>query len=222
MKNKKLISLFVAVLICSMMTSAFAAEGESPKVEPSTQSDTNLSMMALREGVVDVSVPATGKLYINPLRFPIRYEYQGEEVTDNSQIIMEPVYIENNGEAPVYVTVSVTGTVKGGLTLSKSSTLETALTSKKAFVYFEMQAVSDPNNVSWDAAYDMEKHVCVCNGSTKTAKKIVTLDSTGGGDCYGAFRLAGDCVAKPKDPWKKTDGVNVLVAFTFTPIITVS
>ena len=222
MKNKKLVCLLMAVLILVLAMPAFAAEG-TLEVEPSAQAGTNLSMMALQETVVDVSVPAAGKLYINPLGFPVHYEYEGKDVTDTSQILTEPTYIKNEGEDPVRVSVSVTGTVQGGeMLLSSSSTKASATTSKRAFIYFEIQAVSDPNKVTWDEAYDSAKHVYVHATYTKSKKGIVDLDGTGGADCYGAFRLTGDCVAEPKKPWTAADGMKVVVAFTFQPIVTVS
>lgn len=223
MKNKKLVCLLTAALTLALTVFASAAEKGGVEAVSSAQADTSFSLMALREGVVDVSVPSTGTLYINPLGFPVNYEYDGETITDNSQILTEPAYIENNGEDPVSVSVSVTGEVQGGeLSLTSSYTKNQTTSLKKAFVYFEIQPVSDPGSVTWDEAYDSAKHVYVRNAYAKSKKNIVELEASGGGASCGAFRLTGDCVKKPRAPWTEEDGLKVTIAFTFTPIISVS
>lgn len=223
MKNRKLVCLLTAALMLALAAPASAAENGGLETAPSAQANTSFSMMALKEGVVDVSVPATGTLYINPLGFPVHYEYDGELITDDSQILTEPAYIENNGEDPVSVSVSVTGEVQGGgMTLSSSYTKSQTTTAKKAFVYFEIQPVSDPDSVTWDEAYDAAKHVYVRDAYSKSKKNIVQLEAAGGGANCGAFRLTGDCVKKPRVPWTEEDGLKVTVAFTFNPIISVS
>ena len=223
MKNKKLVCLLAAALTLALAVPTFAAEKGGLEVEPSAKANTSFSMMALREGVVDVSVPATGTLYINPLGFPVHYEYDGETITDDSQILTEPAYIENNGEDPVSVSVSVTGEVQGGEMLLSSSYIKNqTTTTKRAFVYFEIQPVSNPGKVTWDEVYDATKHVYVRDAYSKSKKNIVQLEAAGSGTNCGAFRLTGDCVKKPKVPWTGEDGLRVTIAFTFNPIISVS
>lgn len=219
MKNKKLVSFFVAFLLLVMVSPASAAGDGAEGVEPVIEANMQFAAMALEEVEVQVNVPTEKKLYINPLGFPVD---MGDH-TDNRQIIMEPAYIENMGDTPVNVSVSVTGSLVEGsaMTLSSSSTKALATTSKKAFIYFELKAVSDPDSVSWDKEYDAEKHVPV-RIMTKTRKNIVELDEAGGSKPYGAFRLTGDCVTKPKNPWTVADGIKVVVAFTFKPVITIS
>ena len=222
MKNKKLICLFMTLLMLVMSVPALAAE-EAPLVQPSAQADTNMSMNALEDAVVNVVVPTTGKMYINPLGFPINYEYDGETVRETNQIFSEPACIENKGDDPVRVSVALTTTIQGNqMTLASSSTKSSISTLKKAFVYFEMQAVSDPSSVTWDAAYDATKHVYISTAFTKSKKNIVELEDASKQNRYGAFRLTGDCIAEPKVPWNAADRMEVVIAYTFNPIITVS
>ena len=107
------------------------------------------------------------------------------------------------------------------MTLTSSYTEDSGTTSKKAFVYFEIQPVSDPDRVTWDKEYDAAKHVCV-RPYSKSKKNIVQLEAADGRVTYAAFRLTGDCVKKPRVAWTEADGLKVTVAFTFTPIISVS
>ena len=217
MKNKHAaIALFMSILLLVMSSSAFAAEDEAEKVMPIAVAGMEVSVAALRDVEVEVTVPAAKNLYINPLGFPVKIG----DTTDSSQILTDPAYIENRGESSVSVNVSITGSISEGstMTLSSSSTKDLVTTGKKAFIYFEIKAVSDPENVAWDTEYDIEKHVPV-RVMTKTRKHIIELDEAGGNMPYGAFRLTGDCVKKPKIPWTKNDSIKAVIAFTFKPII---
>ena len=45
-----------------------------------------------------------------------------------------------------------------------------------------------------------------------------TLDGEVAEGGYAPFRLTGDAVKNPTDAWNTRDGINVMVAFTFTPL----
>lgn len=164
---------------------------------------------------IQVNVPAGADLCINPLGLPV--EINGE--ISNEQILCETSYIENQSVVPLVVDASVIGAVKEGsdMVLSASSTESSTSTSKRAFFYFEMQAVDDPAQVEWYGAYDSNEHIVV-RTYAKTKRSIATLGAAGAEGCYGAFHLAGDCIAAPKNEWTEADGVNVTITFTFTPI----
>lgn len=167
----------------------------------------------LPQVMIEVVVPTSGNVYINPNRLPVQI---GADVV-NSQIVSDAFCIQNLTEVPVSVNVDVTGKVKSGskLSLSSSSTAGSTSKLKKAFIYFEIQAVSDPDSVSWANAYDPDQHIVV-RESKRSRQDVIILDAVDGSKCYGAFRLAGDCTENPKDSWSSKDGVNVNVAFTFS------
>lgn len=164
---------------------------------------------------IQVSVPAESKLYINPLSLPV--EIDG--TVENKQIVCETSHIENRSVVPVVVDVTVSGAVKEGsdMTLYSTSTQGSTAIAKRAFFYFEMQAVDDPAHVEWSGGYDSTEHIPV-RLYARTKREIVTLDAAGGTTCYGAFHLDGDCIPTPKNPWTEADGVDVTVVFTFRPI----
>lgn len=164
---------------------------------------------------IQVSVPAESKLYINPLSLPV--EIDG--TVENKQIVCETSHIENRSVVPVVVDVTVSGAVKEGsdMTLYSASTQGSTAIAKRAFFYFEMQAVDDPAHVEWSGGYDSTEHIPV-RLYARTKREIVTLDAAGGETCYGAFHLDGDCIPTPKNPWTEADGVDVTVVFTFRPI----
>ena len=171
----------------------------------------------LPDVIIQVVVPTESKVYVNPQSLPVNIDGKIVE----SQIISEPACIENQSEVPLSIATSVTGTIKSGsnMTLSSASTQEVVTTRKRAFIYFEMKASdsSDVTQVEWDDAYDENNHILV-RTTAKTKKDFLILGAKGTQGSFGAFRLAGDCVANPSIPWTGEDGVDVDVAFTFTPM----
>ena len=202
MKKKLLFCTIVALLLSA---TAFAS-GSRPS--------TTISVLCnLPE--IQVTVPSTGEIYFNPFQLPV--EIDGESVSE--PILSEPMSIENKSEVPLSITVSVTGTIKEGsnMRLATSSTKDLGLSSKRAFVYFEMQAVADPDQVVWDGEYDEAKHIIV-RTATKTKKNLAIIAQANQPKQFGAFRLTGDCVPYPKYPWTEADGIDVEIAFTFKPL----
>lgn len=167
---------------------------------------------------IEVVVPATAEVVINPYRLPVSI---GSDETD-AQIMSSYACIQNKSEVPISVSATVIGAVKAGsdMRLSSVTTQGTTLTSKSAFVYFEMQSSdsSDPDDVYWDDEFDAQKHIVV-RTTAKTMKDIVSLGMDGDYGCFGAFRLTGDCVANPRKPWTENDGINVTISFTFSPLV---
>lgn len=204
--KKKLLLCVICVLLLSQAGPACAAEN--------SYTTTINALCNLPE--ISVVVPTTAEVFINPYRLPI--EIASTEST--AQIVSTPAAIENKSEVPLSITAAVTGTVREGsnMRLSTSSTVDAGLTSKRAFVYLEMQAASDPDQVNWDDAYDAERHLIVRAGTTKAKKNIVAIAQGDKAKHFGAFRLTGDCVPVPKGGWTDMDGIDVEIVFTFTPL----
>lgn len=174
--------------------------------------------------VINVIVPSSVDVMINPLQMPV--QVNGEEVRD--QIICQPSFIANASDAALKVDITVTGAVaqKSDMQLVSSSTGGTG-TAKNAFIYFEiMQATEsqvENERVPWEPAYDASKHLVVKDGVAAAKQNVVTLppmtkDYEIAKNGYAAFRLAGDAAKDPATPWNTNDGINVTVAFTFTPL----
>lgn len=214
MKKKSIVSLAVAGgLALAMVAPASAAtfyNGQGTKFT---------ALCQLPEIVV--KVPTTGAIYLNPLDLPVHVGQDDEA----GQILSTPSCIENQSEVPLKVSVEVTGAIGEGsdMILSSYSTKDMNLTSKRAFMYFEMHVANsdDTERFKWDTAFDAEKHIMV-RTTTKRKKDMITLAAAKNGEVaskggYGVFRIAGDAVKAPKSEWKSTDKVNVEIAFTFTP-----
>jgi len=215
MKAKKILSrIAAAALMVCLAVPASAAETRTTQVT---------ALCNLPE--IKVSVPSTGKVYINPQKLPVRMSGAVDTETENTpQILFTPSCILNESEVPLKVNVSVTGAVSSGsnITLSSTSTATSTSKAKRVFMFFQMQSIdessfNDLENLNWDTNYNAAQHVIVTS-STRTKDEIVTLDAKGGENCYGAFTLCGDCTEEPSAPWKESDKLTVNVAFTFTPV----
>jgi hypothetical protein len=217
-KKKKWTALLSAfLLVCSILPMSAAAATTSNTGNKRTT--TISAACAIPDVAIEVEVPSAVNSYLNPKSFTVKL---GGSVT-NAQIVTETAYVKNNSEVPISVSASITGSVKSGstMTLRSDTTKNKNLTAKQAFVFFQMQAVTDPNpyNVDWDKEYDESKHIVVTT-STKTKKDFITLaaapvdEDSDPTKCYGAFRLSGDCVTMPTDAWTTKDSFTAKIVFT--------
>lgn len=208
-------------LLCAVLALVLLFSAQPTAVAAGNQRSTNI-IARCRLPIIRVTVPTRASVYINPLRIPV---YIGDEEADD-QIISTPASIANESEVPVEVDVTVTGAVKAGSAMTLSSTPTRGVGKEKsAFVYFEIkQANSEyPEDVQWDPAYDASKHVAVIPGVSSMKQKILTLPAkTLDGEVaeggYAPFRLSGDAVKEPEVAWNSRDGIDVTIAFTFTPL----
>ena len=207
-------------LLCAVLALALLLSAQSAAAAAEAANERSMIITATtRLPVVKVTVPTSGQVYLNPLQLPV--DVYGDATTD--QIISYPLTIANESDAAVQVDVRVTGKVKpeSDMTLASAPTNGTG-TSKSAFVYFEIKPSDpyDPYSVEWDEAYDAAKHIPVTTGGSSKSN-LVTLDAVGMyGEVQGgaAFRLTGDAVKTPTNAWTAKDGIDVTIAFTFTPI----
>lgn len=215
MRKRLLCTVLTIILLFSAQPTAAASTGNTRS--------TNITA-SCRLPIIRVSVPTKATVYINPLKLPVSIGREEEEL---GQIISTPACLVNKSEVPLVVDVTVLGGIKSGsdMTLAASSTKGSSSTSKSAFVYFEIQKSDseDPDDVQWDAGYDSAKHIAIVDSVPITKKSVVTLaERTLDGEVaeggYAPFRLTGDAVEQPTVLWNTKDGLQVLVAFTFTPL----
>lgn len=207
-------------LLCAILALTLLFSAQPASALTSNQRATEIEATTLLP-VINVVVPASVDIMINPLKMPV--SIGGEDSDD--QILCSPAYIVSYSNIPLKVDVKVTGSVYSGsdLTLTTSPTNGSG-TSKRAFLYFEMQqtSIDDWEYVRWDPTFDASKHINVTT-APHTKNDMVTLPTlTRDGDlpenAYAWFRLAGDAARAPTNEWSTNDGINVTVAFTFTPV----
>ena len=217
--KRKVLSSALAVLILLCFTQPAAA------LLLPNQRGTTITAIA-RLPVISVSVPASADVLINPLQFPVEID----SGSTRDQIICSDAVMSSYSDVPLSVGVQVTGAVKEGsdMTLATAPTNKTG-TAKEAFVYFEIvqSNYEEVRRSLWAESYDPAKHVPVSNGTPQTKADMLRLEplnkygevAKGG---YAQFRLAGDAVRTPTNEWNESDGIDVMIAFTFKPISYVS
>ena len=209
MRKRLLLCLVFILLLATAVVPAMGGAPFEANGSTTIEAETDLP-------VIEVSVPTLGGAMINPNQLSV--EVDAEIV--NSQVLCAPAYIENHSEVPLRVSVEVTGAVwdTSNMSLSTVSLKGSTSTTKKAFLYFEFLAVTDPVNVAWASKYNSNKHIVVRNGGTRSIEDMLILGASSHDKRYGAFRLTGDCIAKPKNGWTADDGVSVMIVFTFSPL----
>ncbi|MDE6936139.1 MAG: hypothetical protein K2P26_11060 [Oscillospiraceae bacterium] len=215
MKRKRLLCAVLALVLL------FSAQPAAAALAPNARS---IEITAdCRIPIIQVTVPSSGEVYINPLELPVDI---GTGRRYSGQIFSTPACIANESEVPMQVDLTLTASVREGSTMTLASAPTGGEgTAKSAFVYFEMQQsdTDNPKRVYWDPKYDPAKHIVIQDGMSIKKPKIMTLPpmtregwvADGG---YAPFRLTGDAVRDPTDEWTEKDGIDVTVAFTFTPI----
>lgn len=216
MKQRRLICAVLALVLLLSAQSALAAEVPPNGRELTIAGDCRIP-------IISVTVPTSSTVYINPLELPVNI---GTSKRQRGQILSTPACIANNSQVAMQVDLTITASVKEGsdMTLASAPTGGEG-TEKSAFIYFEIQQSDTYKSkyVNWDPAYDPAKHIVIQDGMSVTEENILKLPpitekgkvADGG---YAPFRLTGDAVREPTDAWTAADGINVTVAFTFTPL----
>jgi hypothetical protein len=206
--RKKLTALLTA---CLVMLSVFPTN-----VAAVTKPSTKITASCVFPDIdIEVTVPTDTTAYLNPKKVSVS---SSGKILPGQMILSAPSWIENKSLVPISVSASITTTVKSSSTmkLRSSTTAGAGLTTKEAFVYFEMHEASQTSALDsvWDSGYDASKHILVTVG-TNAKNDFVTLDEAGGTNPYGVFRLAGDCVANPTTDWNAKDSFTSKIVFTF-------
>jgi hypothetical protein len=224
------------------MASAMVASMAIPAFADSTNTSTTVSG-AYQEVPISVTVPQTGTVQINPYGLPVEYTKSANSTkaakVSGQQIVTQPLYISNEGDVALDISVSVTTTVTGPtLVTSKPADNET---DKKVYLNLEMKQSANKSldetgkdkiidEFAADATWTDAASLNLVAGATPAAKdNMATLAAakvTGTGSdkvvTYNAgsivlFRLAGNVTTKPTTAWATTDTISSVIAFTFTP-----
>jgi hypothetical protein len=170
---KKVMSLaLTGALAFTMAVPAFAATKDA---NSTTVTGT------YQETTIDVTVPTTGTVTINPYGLDVEVTKSDEKTAvkfSGQQILSAPMYIANNSKYDLTVDASITTKMNGGVTLAESTLADSKSTDKSAYVYFQMVAIDDAATKS--AAKDVNDAVidaCSKDATWEDADEIV-LDST--------------------------------------------
>lgn len=217
--RKRLLCVVLTLAMLFSVQSAAAATGN-------TRSTVITATLTNQTPTIKVTVPSTAEVYLNPLKLPVSINSK----STREQIVSTPCVIANESDVPLQVDVTVTGQINEGsnMSLVTSSTKNSTSTSKRAFIYFEIQPADtdDFSKVVWDAAYSRSKrnHIPVTTMERTKTNTVVLASTTLDGEIaekggYAAFRLTGDAVVNPRKAWTEDDGLTVEIAFTFVPLV---
>jgi len=156
------------------------------------------------EVIIDVEVPATGEVIINPYRLDVTVDGQ----TTRDQIASPEFTITNRGNVPVTVKVSSTGTTSGDALL-KSFVPEDYVKTKWLYMYAEFWNMSD-GKPAWSGEFtDSENQLLIRYSSQKA--DLLTLDT----GAEGIFKLFGAAGYRSPDLWHAEDGAAIQFTYTF-------
>lgn len=229
---KKLVSMFLAlVMALSLTIPAFASSG-TVKVEGSIQVPT-----------LNVVLPTTASMILNPYSMDVTL-VKGEAAV-HDQVISPVMEVTNLSNIGIQVGVQIAGTKgKGDVTFSNASTATS--TTKNAFIYavFKIGAtgmtIADPTNVTADAANVAILDEPAAGSTTGTLKDVTNFETTAGAAADAdntlaatvldpvsnkqvaaptgvlGFKFFGD--TSPVTTWTDKDILGATLAFTFTPV----
>ena len=156
------------------------------------------------EDLIDVLVPSSGELVINP--YGLEVDMDGGVSTD--QIVHSCQTLINRSNFPVIVDVSVTGTIpaESGAEFVSAPPAPDA-PGKDVFLYAEFQ----PDPSVWVGEYWGLPYQVLADNE---GESVLTLEA--GGEGY--FRMFGAMSVYPEEPWSDTDTFGAVLSFTFTPV----
>lgn len=161
--------------------------------------------------MVRVIVPDSGHVIINP--YQLEVDIDGE--TSTEQIAGGTYSMVNLGDTPVTVSASAAGTVfgTGDMVFVDTPPAEKSLW-KELFLYVEFQ--DEFYGIGWSGQYTGAPNQLLIGEGPCEPRDVLTLEAGG----TGLYRMFGSVTKFPEIPWSVGDDFQVVLTFTFTPIVT--
>lgn len=232
---KKMMSLFLAMLmVMALAVPAFAEEEEAPSNEMTVTTTVTVPP-------IDVDIPTTGKVFINPMGFIVKMDDGAKatvaeatategNVTSSEQIVSPVAFITNKSamkldvKAYAYATVGDTGIE----VLTEAPAADS--TSKQVFVYAQFDTVAASAK---DTTKKLTKADYAAPGTDGKSKTLAILAENPGTDAtyqtvgtmaaatgteantlsYLGLQFFGKVVQEPEEAW--TDGAHFDVKMVF-------
>lgn len=155
----------------------------------------------LAEEVINVAVPATGEVILNPYRLPV--EMNGVET--DGQVIHQAQSMINYSSFPVSVNVLATGSVWDARFVENPPVFNSG--SKEIFLYAEFQSCPD----GWLGFYQAAPNQLLITEYGTAGQNVLTLDAGG----TGYFRLFGGMSTRVQPWWSSDNALRVTLAYSF-------
>lgn len=126
------------------LTGALSLSLAAPAFAADTPNTSTTITGAYQDIDIDVTVPATGTVVVNPYGLPVEYTKSDSTVKKitGQQITTAPMAIMNNTDLDLDVSVTVTGTAQGSLKFSTTSNADSTTPANNAFVYLQAQPLT--------------------------------------------------------------------------------
>lgn len=161
--------------------------------------------------VINVQVPASGRVVINPYYMEVAVSYG--ETTE--QIVHEPQVLTSGSDFPVLVSARAVGTLPYGSEARFTAAPPAPdAQDKQIFMYVEFQ----PADFLWSYAFSDASNQLLVTDWGMEKENVLTLDPFGA----GYFRLFGSMTDYPDTMWGEIDAPNVTLAFTFASLADVT
>lgn len=165
------------------------------------------------EAVLEVTIPSSGEVIINPHRDPVRID--GIEIRD--QIINKAQQLANHSGVPIIVTASVSADTgsSGGLTIVDHQ-IDKGETDKLAYLYVEFANLSSADEEPvWSGGYTGASNQLLVSGSGSVTGDVLRVEAGDKIPEYASYRLFGSLSENPAAGWHKGDKLSVTVSFNF-------
>lgn len=198
------------------VTPAGVSNPDEPDEPEWLTQDTAPAGEADEETVIDVTVPGSGELVINPHRLPV--EMNGETVRD--QIVNAGQILTSHSEVPVIVSASLTVNTEqsGGLTVT-GQPIASGEREKLGYLYVEFQNLADSEAAAdWSGKYTGASNQLLAKDGAASSGEVLQIGAGDGTPAYAAYRLFGELSENPERGWQSGDKLSVTVSFTFRPV----
>lgn len=171
---KKITSMFLAlVMALSLTVPAFASSG-TVKVEGSIQLPT-----------INVTLPTTASMIMNPYSMDVKLNPK-DTTTVNDQIVSPVMEVTNLSNIDMQVGIQIAGAKGKGDAKFAAAAPTAGATDKEAFIYAVFQigaagmTISDPSNVTADAANVAVLEEPASGATTATPKDVTNFETVAG------------------------------------------
>lgn len=241
MKSRKLLSLALSgAMALSLAVPAFAVDPTED--EANTGNLTTAISGSYKETEIDVAVPKTGQVFVNPYGLAATAEKtDGTKVPLAGEVMSAPLSIRNRSTS--YLSIGAEASVvipdTSGIKLA-TEPLDPEATGKS--IYAQLEVVQAPASVAGlEAAVKDPMIDAIADSATWAKSGKVVLNSRGAATgenlavlkpasiandgtvtyapgSIALFRISGDCAGvSARDPWADTDTFTVNVVFNFAP-----
>jgi chemotaxis protein histidine kinase CheA len=177
-----------------------------------TEDDDLVAVPETPDDLIEVTVPATGQITINPYRMHVVVDAETGE-TSRDQIVHQAQTLVNHTDFPVAVNVSLSAAFPAASNARfVTAPPDRSSQEKDVFLYVEFQ--NDPDQ--WLDGYVGADNQLIVTDQVMDAENVMTLAPNG----QGSFHFSGAMAAGDYPMWSADDAFSVNMVFSFTSLYT--